>query len=215
MAVSLPNGVVLALATAYASSQVVSAVSSASEAVATATGHTLVNGDLVEFTSGWSKANGRIFRVKGVATNTFTLEGLDTTSANLFPAGSGAGSVRKITGWTQISQVLESTSQGGEQQFANYSFLENDFQSQIPTETSAQSISVSIADDPALAGYQALKAANGTKVAVGLRATLPSGSLILYNAYVGFDETPSMTKGQVMACKASFSLVNRPVRYAA
>ena len=215
MAVSLPNGVVLALATAYASSQVVSAVSSASEAIATATGHTLVNGDLVEFTSGWSKANGRIFRVKGVATNTFTLEGLDTTSANLFPAGSGAGSVRKITGWTQISQVLESTSQGGEQQFANYSFLENDFQSQIPTETSAQSISISIADDPALAGYQALKAANGTKVAVGLRATLPSGSLILYNAYVGFDETPSMTKGQVMACKASFSLVNRPVRYTA
>lgn len=215
MAVSLPNGVVLALATAYASSQVVSAVSSASEAVATATSHTLANGDLVEFTSGWSKANGRIFRVKGVATNTFTFEGLDTSSANLFPAGSGAGSVRKITGWTQISQVLESTSQGGEQQFANYSFLENDFQSQIPTETSAQSISVSIADDPALPGYQALRAANGTKVAVGLRATLPSGSMILYNAYVGFDETPSMTKGQVMACKASFSLVNRPVRYTA
>lgn len=215
MAVSLPNGVVLALATAYASSQVVSAVSSASEAVATANAHTLANGDLIEFTSGWSKANGRIFRVKGVAANTFTLEGLDTTNPNLFPAGSGAGSVRKITGWTQISQVLESTSQGGEQQFANYSFLENDFQSQIPTETSAQSISVSIADDPALAGYQALRAANGTKVAVGLRATLPSGSLILYNAYVGFDETPSMTKGQVMACKASFSLVNRPVRYAA
>ena len=215
MAVSLPNGVVLALATAYASSQAVSAVSSASEAVATANAHTLVNGDLIEFTSGWSKANGRIFRVKGVAANTFTFEGLDTTNPNLFPTGSGAGSVRKITGWTQISQVLESTSQGGEQQFANYSFLENDFQSQIPTETSAQSISVSIADDPALAGYQALRAANGTKVAVGLRATLPSGSLILYNAYVGFDETPSMTKGQVMACKASFSLVNRPVRYAA
>lgn len=215
MAVSLPNGVVLALATAYASSQVVSAVSSASEAIATAAGHTLVNGDLIEFTSGWSKANGRIFRVKGVAANTFTLEGLDTTNPNLFPAGSGAGSVRKITGWTQISQVLESTSQGGEQQFANYSFLENDFQSQIPTETSAQSISVSIADDPALAGYQALRAANGTKVAVGLRASLPSGSMILYNAYVGFDETPSMTKGQVMACKASFSLVNRPVRYTA
>lgn len=215
MAVSLPNGVVLALATAYASAQTVSAVTSASEAVATATGHTLVNGDLVEFTSGWSKANGRIFRVKGVAASTFTLEGLDTTNPNLFPAGSGVGSVRKITGWTQISQVLESTSQGGEQQFANYSFLENDFQSQIPTETSAQSISVSIADDPALPGYQALRAANGTKVAVGLRATLPSGSLILYNAYVGFDETPSMTKGQVMACKASLSLVNRPVRYAA
>lgn len=215
MAVSLPNGVVLALATAYASSQVVSAVSSASEAVATAAGHTLVNGDLIEFTSGWSKANGRIFRVKGVAAGTFALEGLDTTSATLFPAGSGAGSVRKITGWTQISQVLESTSQGGEQQFANYSFLENDFQSQIPTETSAQSISISVADDPALAGFQALKAANGTKVAVGLRATLPSGSVILYNAYVGFDETPSMTKGQVMACKASFSLVNRPVRYTA
>ena len=52
MAVSLPNGIVLALATAYASSLTVTAASNASACVLTVT-NTLAIGDYVEFTSGW------------------------------------------------------------------------------------------------------------------------------------------------------------------
>ena len=47
-----------------------------------------------------------------------------------------------------------------------------------------------------------------------LGATLPDGSKILYNGYVSFNETPSMTKNQLMAVTATFSLQSRPVRYA-
>jgi hypothetical protein len=213
MSVALPNGIVLALATAYASSLTVTAASNASECVLTVT-NTLVAGDLVEFTSGWAKANNRIFRVKSPTGSNLVLEGFDTTSTTRFPAGSGTGSIRKINTWTQIQQVTDTTSSGGEPQYVTHSFLEQDFDSQIPSTTSAQSIAITVADDPTLAGYIAMKNAAEGRALTGLRATLPQGGYILYNGYVAFDETPTMTKGQLMACRGGIALQGRPVRYA-
>lgn len=212
MAVSLPNGVVLALATAYASSISVTAASNASEVLLTAT-NTLVVGDYVEWTSGWSKANNRIFRVKSPTGTNLVLEGYDTTNTTFFPVGSGIGSIRKINTWTQITQIIGLTSSGGDPQYQTYSFLEQDYDSQIPTTTSAQSLAIEIADDPNLAGYSALKLVASTRAVTGLRATLPAGGFILYNGIFAFDETPSLTKGNLMAVKAGCALQGRPVRY--
>lgn len=213
MAVSLPNGTTFSLATAYLAALSVTAASNAAECVLTVT-NTLTAGDIVEYTSGWSRANARLFRVKAATGSTVTLEGFDTTLTQLFPAGSGTGSIRKISTWQQITQVLENTSSGGEPQYQTYSFLEQDFDSQIPTTTSAQSIAMTIADDPTLPGYIALRNAALTRANTGLRANLPQGGVILYNTLVAFDETPSMTKGNLMSVKAGFALQNRPVRYA-
>lgn len=215
MSVKLPNGVIIALATAYGSAKTVSAVSNANPAVATAAAHGLANGALIEVTSGWQKVNERIMRVAGQTAGAFNFEGLDATNTALYPAGSGGGSVREITTFTQITQILECSTSGGEMQFTQYAFLENDFESQLPTQASAQSITLSIADDPTLAGYQALKKAAEERSIRALRLTMPDGSLLLYNGYVSFNETPSMTKNQIMACQATFSLLSRPVRYTA
>lgn len=216
MAVKLPNGVTLALATAYAAADTVSAVTNASTAVATTSAaHGITDGSFVEVTSGWSKLNNRIVRVDNAAASALDYEGINSTSTQNYPAGSGGGSIREITTWTQISQVLELTSSGGEMQFTTYSFLEQDFESQLPTQSSPMTITISVADDASLPGYIALKDAADTRALVGLKATLPDSSLILYNGYVSFNETPSMTKNSVMACQATFSLQGRPVRYSA
>ena len=212
MAVSLPNGVTLAVASAVASAVTVTAVTNASEAVVTAT-NTYTNGDYVLFSSGWSRANNRVFRIKTVSGTGFTLEGFDTSSVTLFPAGSGTGSVFKITTWTQITQVLSCTSSGGDPQYQTYSFLEQDYDSQIPTTTSAQSLALELADDPTLAGYAAVKAVALTRANTPLKATLPSGGVILYSGIFAFDETPSLTKGNLMSVKAGVALQGRPVRY--
>ncbi len=213
MSVSLPNGTIFSLATGYAAPLSVTAATNALETVLTVT-NTLTATDIVEYSSGWSRANSRLFRVKAATGSTVTLEGLDTTLTNLFPAGSGVGSIRKINTWQQISQVLENTSSGGEPQYQTYSFLEQDFDSQIPTTTSAQSLAMTIADDPTLPHHAALSKAAQTRAITGLRANLPQGGVILYNTLVAFDETPSMTKGNLMSVKAGFALQNRPVRYA-
>jgi len=212
VAVSLPNGIVLAIASAYAAALTVTAATNASETVLTVT-NTLVAGDYVVFTSGWANANNRVFRVKTPTASNLVLEGFDTTSTTLFPAGSGTGTIAKITTWTQISQIIGCTSSGGDPQYQTYSFLEQNFDTQIPTTTSAQSLSIEIADDPSLAGYQAVKAVALTRATTALRATLPAGGFILYNGIFAFDETPSMTKGNLMSVKAGVALQGKPVRY--
>lgn len=215
MAVSLPNGVILSLATGYANSKSITAITNANPAVASSAAHGLSNGALVELKSGWQKLNERIVRVADAAAGTFALEGMNTLSPIQFPAGTGGGSVREITAFTQISQILEVSTSGGEMQFATYSFLENDFEAQIPTQASAQSLAITIADDPTLPGYKALQAAAELREVRALRVAFPNGSVLLYNGYVSFNETPTMTKGEVMGVQATFSLLSRPVRYAA
>jgi hypothetical protein len=191
----------------------VTAASNAAEAVLTVT-NTLANGDYFEFVSGWSSANNRVFRAKSVTGTTIVAEGLDTTNVVSFPTGSGTGTIRKINTWTQITQIIGCTSSGGDPQYQTFSFLEQNFDSQIPTTTSAQSLALEIADDPTLAGYQALKTTAQSRAVTALRASMPAGGVILYNGIFAFDETPSMTKGNLMSVKAGIALQGRPNRYA-
>ena len=213
MSVALPNGIVLAIATAYGSPVTVTAASNAAEALLTAV-NTFTAGDYVAYASGWSKANNRVFRVKTPTGTNLVLEGFDTTNTTLYPIGSGTGTVTKITTWQQITQIMGCTSSGGDPQYQTYSFLEQDFDTQIPTTTSAQTLALEIADDPTLAGYQAIKTVAASRAITALRATMPQGGFILYNGIFAFDETPSLTKGNLMAVKAGVALQGRPVRYA-
>ena len=214
MAAKLPDGSIVSLATTMGSAKTVSAITNANPGVATSTSHGFTDGDIVIMSSGWSNLNNRVVRVTGSATNTFNLEGLDTSSTTLFPAASGTGTATEVTAFTQISQIMNFSTSGGDQQFTNYSFLEQNFDTQIPTTFSAQSISIDIADDPSLAGYIALKAASDARAVRCLKIALPDSSVIYYYGYVTLNETPTVSKGQVMLVKATFSLLGRPVRYA-
>jgi len=213
MSVSLPNGALIAMASGYGSNLTVTAITNASPAVATSTAHALANGDFVEVTSGWSRLTSKVVRVSGVTANTFELEGIDTTSTTIYPAAGGTGTVRKISGWTQLSQILSSASSGGEQQFLEYQFLESDAQKRIPTFKNAAGLTLTVADDPTLAGYQLASTANDDRLPRGVRITLPNSSKILYNAYVSLDKTPSLTVNNVMAVELTLSLLAEVVRY--
>ncbi|MCY1388627.1 Phage tail tube protein, TTP [compost metagenome] len=215
MSVSLPNGAVVAVASAYAAAKTITAISNANPAVATSTAHGFTDGDLVEITSGWSRLNSRVVRVANSDTNSFELEGIDTTSTNLYPTGGGAGSAREITTWQQITQVLEFTTSGGEQQFVTYSFLEEDVEHQIPTVKSASSFQMTIGDDASLPWYALLSAANDDRVPRAVRVTLPSGSLITYCGYITLNKTPTMTKNEIMGLQSTVSLTSEPMRYVA
>ena len=215
MAVKLPNGVILSLATAYGASRTVTAVTNANPAVATTSAaHGITNGTFIEVVSGWNEINNSIVRVSGASGSVLAYEGVNATNTALYPAGSGGGSIRDITTWTQIQQIVGATTSGGEMQFTTFSFLEQNFESQLPTQASAQSIAIEIADDPALAGYIALRNASRSRALTAMRAALPDGSVILYNGYVSLNETPTFNKGEIMTVTATFSLQGQPVRYA-
>lgn len=215
MAVSLPNGSVVAIASGYGSALPVTALTNANPAVATSTAHGLANGDYIEVTSGWSRLDQKIVRVAGATTDNFNLEGINTTSTQTYPTGSGTGTVREITGFTQLAQITDSTSEGGEQQFLTYQFLESDAEKRIPTTKSAAGITFTVAYDPNLAGYQIAQAANDDRLPRAVRITLANGSVLLYNAYVSLSTIPSLTVNELMTVQVTLSLLAEPVRYAA
>lgn len=214
MSARLPNGIKIHIAAALEAAKAVSGISNASPALATSAANGYENGNVILLNSGWDGINDRVFRLIDVAAGTFKLDGVDASNAVTFPAGTGAGSAKRATNWTEIQQVMESTTEGGEQQYANFSYLAEDFERRLPTTKSAMGMNLSIADDPSLPGYPVLKAASEDRQARVVRFTLPGGGFIYYYAIISFNEIPTMTKGSVMACAASLSLQGLPTRYA-
>jgi hypothetical protein len=215
MAVSLPNGAIVAIASAYGASKTMSALTNANPGVATLeAAHGVATGDYIEVTSGWSRLTNKIVKAGTVSTNDVPLSGIDTTLTSIYPALGGTGTVREITTWTQVAQVLTSQSQGGEQQFLTYQFLESDAEKRIPTTKSAGGWNISIADDATQAGYIELEKANDDRLPRALKITLPSGAVLVYNAYVSINKTPTLTVNEIMACEVTFSFLAEPTRYA-
>ena len=175
--------------------------------------NTFTTGDYVEVTSGWSRLTQKVVRLSVASGTGFSLEGIDTTLTSIYPALGGVGTARKISGWTQLSQVLSSSSSGGEQQFLEYQLLEGDSQKRIPTVKSAAGLTFSVADDPTLAGYILASAANDDRLPRAVLITLPSGAKLLYNAYISLNKTPSLSVNEIMAVEVTMSLLAEPVRY--
>mgnify|MGYP003574654122 CR=1 FL=1 len=81
----------------------VSAITKANPGVATATGHSLNNGDVVVFdvNAGMVELDGQAVRVSAAATGVFTLEGLDTTDYSTFTSGTAY----EVSAWHTMSNA--------------------------------------------------------------------------------------------------------------
>lgn len=214
MAVSLPNGSLVSIGSAVGTATATTVLTNANPCVVTAAAHGLSNGDIVIITSGWSRINGKVFRVANITTNTFELEGLNTSNTSVFSAGSGVGTFTKVNTFTQITQILSTSSTGGEQRFLAYQFLESDNEVEIPTVKSGGGVNFEVGDDPTLPGYIAVEAANDDRVPRALRVLLANGAKLYYYGYVSINKTPSLTVNELMKVSASVRFINEPVRYA-
>jgi len=213
--ISLPNGALVAIAATYGLPKAMSAISNANPGLASLeVGHAIAVGDIMEVTSGWSRLTDKVVKAGIPAVNDIPLLGIDTTLTSIFPAAGGAGTIREVLTWTQLSQILTSTSSGGDQQFLEYQLLEADAKKRIPTFKNPSGIAFSIADDPLLPGYILASAANDDRLPRAVKVTLPSGATIFYNAYISLNKTPSLTVNEIMAVQVTLSLLAEPVRYA-
>lgn len=183
MAFTIVAGTSVAIASTYGAAIAMSALSNAAEAVATlAAAHGVVADDILEITSGWPALTGQLVRVKSVSTNDVTLELIDTQSLTQFPAGTGAGSVRKVTGWQVISQLdADFSSSGGEQQFRQLRLLSQLEEVELPTTRTATRLQFPYYSDPAAAWPGVVKAARDSKSARGIRLSYPNGYIAYGN----------------------------------
>lgn len=213
MSFRLPNGSTFDLASTYGSAITITAISNANPAVVTAAAHGLSDGDIIELTSGWTGLNGRLFRVSGSTTGTFELEDVDTSSTSIYPAAGGAGSAREVTAFVGVTQVTDVSTSGGEQQFYQFGFLEENDDRQIPTTRSPQTFTITVADDSSQTFVPVAEAADKSRNPTGLRLNLPNGDKILYNGYCTISETPALARNNLMTRTMTFSLAGRPTRY--
>ncbi|KDD61073.1 phage tail protein [Bordetella bronchiseptica] len=193
----------------------VSAITNANPAVASATSPPKA-GTILIMKSGWPELNERVVRAVNTASNTFALEGIDTTKVGRFSKGQGIGTATPVSTWVDLSQVTNVAKTGGEQQFYQWRYVEdrNSRQRQRPTYKSAKFITLTLDYDPALAWYEALKEADAAKDAVVLRAKLPNHDELYYLVYPSFDSDPSMELDVNMQNTATFSMMSDFTRYA-
>lgn len=213
----VPTGTTFQIASAFGSALTTSTANNATECLlgmASTTG--LANGDIVEVTSGWGRLNKRAFRIKSLIANTsLVLEGADTSSTSYFPPGSGAGSVRKVTTFTPISQVTAVSSSGGEPVSVEYKYLESDVRYSINDGFSATSYTLTIdGDSIGTAGYTALKALTDVQTDTILRVNKRNGGFSLIPCKAALNESEQMADGQINTVQAAFNGNGILTRYA-
>jgi hypothetical protein len=213
MGYKLPNGATIQHAATYDTVLPFTELSNATEAVAKVTGATLAAGDIVLVTSAWSRLNNRVVRVKAATATAITLEAIDTTDLQLFPAGSGVGTLKKVLTWVAVPQVVDVAYSGGDQNYTDVVFLEDDQGRQIPTDKAASSMALTIADDPALPHNAVLSKADAKKQIEAARMNLPGNDTIFYGTYTSFSKQPTITRNNVMARTVNLALQAEPTRY--
>jgi hypothetical protein len=215
MAFRLPNGSTFDFAEEYGDDVTITAISNANPAVVSATAHGFVEGDIVVITSGWVKLTGRSFKVGTITTDTFVLTGVNTLSTQGYPAGVSAGTAKKVEKWVNIPQITEVASSGGEQQFYQFGFLEEDEDRQIPTTKSPSTLTLTVADDPSQPYVPVVEAADELKEERVQRLNLVNGDIILYNSIASITNTPSLTRNQIMVRTITLAQQGRVTRYKA
>ncbi len=213
MSITLAVGTTVSIASTYGASKTMSAVSNANPAVATLeASHGVIVGDIIHITSGWDLLNNRLARVSAVATNDVTLEGIDTSDTDLYPAGTGTGSVREITAWTEITQITRNINvSGGEQQYADTSTLKNRQDQRIPTSRSVVDVTLPIFDDPTLAHVAAIEAADA--VETGGRFVYPNGRKVYFAGFWTIGDVATV-EDSTLRNAVTVSFASRPKSYA-
>jgi hypothetical protein len=175
-----------------------------------------VNDYVIVTASSWGKLLNLVLRVKEVENNSsVTLEGINTTNTNVFPAGATA-SIAKITAWTEIPCVQDLAQDGGEQQYYTYQCLSDDQEQQLPTYKSSISLTYTFAHEYDNPIYPLLRSAEESGDVTALRMLVPKAKeMRSYSGVLSFNDIPQTTVNEMETVSLSVSLKGRFVSLAA
>lgn len=210
------NGTRYSFSKTLAAAAAISAISNANPAVASAVAPP-EDGSILVLKSAWSNLGETVARSANADTDSFELEGVDTTSTALFPAGGGAGTYQEVDSWVDLDQVRDVVMAGGDQQTFSFQYVEDPTsrQRQKPTFKNAITMTFSLDYDPDKPWYAALIAADRLREPVVVRGVLPNGQMLLYYAYPSFNKVPVGQVNENLQNTAVFYLIADPIRYEA
>lgn len=207
MAYNIPNGSRVYIASQYGNEIKVISASNAEEIVLTVESITgIAKGDIVHIDSGWKKASGA-YRVKAAAEKSITIEGLNTTDKNAFPAGGGAGLLKKVLAWEVMPQVMTLSTEGGEQQTQEVQFLEDEQAETIDTYKNGVVQVYTFAHDAKLPVRKLLMKLDDSKQITAIRFfNKRAAEDRYYTASISFQRVPNTAMNEVENVTARFSL---------
>lgn len=212
---SVPTGTIFSVATTIAAAKTVTAISNAAEASVSCTAHGYAAGDAVIIETGWGRLNRRAVEVKSVTTDAFVIA-VDTTNTNFFPSGSSAGTVKKVSTFTPISQVTGASSSGGDPVTVDYKYIESDVKYSINDGFNSTQYTLTLdADAIGSAGFSALQTLTDVQTDTVLKMLSRSGARLYMPCTVALNDVPSLNDGQINTVTAVFNGNNRPIRYKA
>lgn len=205
------SNVAVAMQSALAAAITITALSKASEGVATAT-NTLANGDFVFLTiQGMWQLNSRVARVKTVSGSSFTLEGIDTTNFDTFTSGTA----EKITFGTSITTATSLSSSGGDFDFIDTTTIHGNARTQVPGLPNPANFNFDNIWDVSDAGLLAMKAASDAQAMRAFKFTFGTGGQIMvFAGYCGASLLPGGSAQQLVTTGTVITMNGSPTYYA-
>lgn len=215
MAYAFPEGSKFYFSTTFAAAKTLSAMTNADPTVATSVAHGYADDDELLLTSGWEDATDTVFRADQLTADTFSLKGLNTVNTAFYASGGGAASTtEKISGWTEIPQVLTIATSGGDPRFTTISPLSRRNGINVPTGFNATSITLTLGHDPSNANFQTMLGISRALTKVAFKMVLGGGSVVYGYGYMATSEAPSLNVNQANSVTAALSLLGRSISYA-
>lgn len=202
----------VAVQTVLAATVAMASVTKANPAVVGSVAHGYADGDIVLLqVEGMTQLNNRIARVDNKATDTFELEGIDSTLYDTFTSGTA----QKITFGAVASTFTDVDASGGEAADIDIGTIHEDEDRVIPGNKSALKYSFPGLWKPSDAALLELVKASDAKTARAVQITFATGDKVYFYAYPSATLAPIGSKGQAATTPASFSVAGKLTVYAA
>ena len=202
--------VAVSVQSALAATKTITAITKASTGVVSSTAHGYSNGDYVLILAqGMYQVNYRVFRVSAVATDSFSLEGEDTTNYGTFVSGTA----QKITFGTSLATLTSINASGGDFDFIDTTTIHDNIKTQVPGLPNPSNYTFDSFWDPSDAGLVAMKSASDSQAQRAILFSFANGQKFTFNAYVGCSLSPTGSAQDLIKTTVVFTALGGPKAY--
>lgn len=204
--------VAVAMQSALAAADTITAITKANPAVVTSTAHGLANGDYVLLSvQGMWQLDKKVVRVANQTANTFECEGVDSTLYETF----SSGSAQAITFGTTLTSIATISASGGDFDFIDTSTIHSNVKSQIPGQANPLTYSFDNLWDMSDTAQLAMKAASDGQAERAFKFTFGSGGpIMVFAGYCGYAGAPTGNAQDKITSPAVITAFGTPTYYA-
>jgi hypothetical protein len=203
-------GVGVSMQSAIAATKTLTAITKAVGGVVSSEAHGYSNGDYVLLlVQGMTQVHERVFRISSVATDSFVLEGEDTTLYNTF----SSGTAQKLTLGTTFSTLKTISGSGGEWDKLDVTTIHDTIKKIEPGMASAVEFSFDSFWDLADAALIAAVNLSKNQAQAAFLFTFATGHKMAFYGYVGATGVPQGSTGEKVITKLAITASGVPTYY--